>query len=377
LRLSAVVSALVLLACAGLAAFAWTSRPARPPATAAATGMDVLRAYKCRTAETKRIIIRGVEDNHSLVGDEPNFVRGGRQFADTLSAFAGGSYEQVQSDRRMTDSFEAPPNTASGLFLVRLKAVANNDNDTFAVGDVTAQVTADPTVRRFSSLVVDVGKRPGWSRRGELHFAELSAIELIQPYTTPSLPDRTLLDFIRSGMNDGWIDVVVQDDTSVDFVGVALCLEPPRGQGLSLAPWRGAPPPMDGVVVLTCRHGGRDQHNCGLYVGDMPCATPLPVACIRPMAAPMPRPLTGHIASGVWSGGRLAFTEPTPGSRFATIGEVDRFCAARFGADWRAAELHDGTHNTAIAGFGDPGRVPDRVWVDILNQPYATCWARR
>lgn len=376
MRLPAVISALVLVACAGLAAFAWTQRPDTRPVTAA-TGIDILRAYKCRQAETKTIIIRGVEDNHSPLGDEPNFIRPERRFPDTLSFFAGGSYDQIQADRRMTDSFEVPANTAAGLFLIRLKGVANNDNDTIAIGDMSTYVAPDPAVRRFSSLVPRLEQSSGWSRQNDIQFAELSDIELRHPNHLTRPSDRTLLDFIRSGMNGGWVDVMVQDDTSVDFIGVALCLEPPGGQGLTLSSWKGQAHPMDGVVALTCGHGGRDQHLCGHYVGDTACATPLPVACIRPMAAPLPRALTRHFSSGVWSGGRLAFTEPTPGSRFATIGAVDAFCASRFGADWRAAELHDGTHNTGIAGFGDPATVPDRAWVDIIGQPYATCWARR
>lgn len=376
MRLPAVISALVLVACAGLATFAWTQRPIERAATAT-TGMDILRAYKCRTAETKRIIIRGVEDTHSPVGDEPNFIREDRRFPDTLSFFSGGSYDQIQADRRMTDSFEVPANTAGGLFLIRLKAVANNDNDTIAIGDIRTYVAPDPAVRRFSSLVPRLEQSLGWSRQNDIHFAELSAIALRQPNRAASSPDRTLLDFIRSGMNGGWVDVMVQDDTSVDFIGVALCLEPPGGQGLSLSSWQGEPHPIDGVVALTCGHGGRDQHACGHYVGDTPCATRLPVACIRPTAAPIPRALTRHFSSGVWSGGRLAFTKPTPGSNFATIGEVDAYCAASFGAGWRAAELHDGTHNTGISGYGDPATLPHRAWVDIIGQPYATCWARR
>ncbi len=376
MRLPAVISALVLVACAGLATFAWTQRPIEPAATAA-TGMDILRAYRCRSAETKRIIIRGVEDNHSPFGDEPNVIRPERRFPDTLSFFAGGSYDQVQADRRMTDSFEVPANTAGGLFLVRLKAVGNNDNDTIAIGDVSTYVTADPAARRFSPLVAKLEQSPGWSRQNDIYFAEFSAIALRQPNSVVSPPDRTLLDFVRSGMNGGWVDVMVQDDTSVDFIGVALCLEPRGGKGMSLASWRGEPHPIDGVVSLSCAHGGRDQHLCDPYVGDTACATALPVACIRPMAAPIPRALTRHFASGVWSGGRLAFTEPAPGSRFATIRDVDAYCAESFGADWRAAELHDGTHNTGISGYGDPATLPDRAWVDIIGQPYATCWARR
>ncbi|MDP2261249.1 MAG: hypothetical protein Q8J89_16195 [Caulobacter sp.] len=377
MRLSAAVSALVLLVCAGLASFAWTTRPPKAPATAS-TGMDTLRAYRCRSAETKTIIIRGVEDNHLPAGDEPNVIRAERRFPDTLTYFAGGSYDQIQADRRFTDSFRAPANTARGLFLIGLKAVANNDTDTITIGDLSTFSPINPVGTRFGSLIARLEHLPGWSRQGDLHLAELSAISLYRGLDgDEGAPGRTLLDLIRSGANEGWVDISVQDDTSVDFIGVALCQEPPRGKGLSLAPMSMEPLPIKGVVALTCSHGGRDQRNCDPYVGDMVCEARLPVACFRPMASAMPRALSRHFARTVWSGGQIAFTSPVAGSSLATIGEVDARCASRFGGEWRAATLHDGTNNMGISGFGDPATLSGRVWVDSIDQPYATCWARR
>ena len=172
------------------------------------------------------------------------------------------------------------------------------------------------------------------------------------------------------------MDVFVQDDTAVDVMGAAICVEPARDKGFSLSRFTGAPTPDRNIVTISCAHGGRNQYACDHYVGDTSCATPLPIACFRPLGAPMPKMLEPFYASQMWSGGELAFTEPVPGDRFHTIGEVNAHCARRFGPAWRAAALGDGMHNMGISAFGDARRLSSRAWVDIANSPYATCWTR-
>lgn len=379
MRLSGVIPALVLVASISVSAFV-LSRPAPPADPEPATAMDLLRAYKCRRAETKQIIVRGVEDNYSPTGEEPNFIRQGRQAADNLTYFAGGSYDQIQLDRRFTDSFRVPANTARGLFVIRMKAVGNNDSDTISIGDVST--FSDAWLPRFGAGVIALERASGWTKRKDIYAAEFTAII---PRAAPRpAPDQvrsttgraSLLEFVRNGGADGWIDVLVQDDTSVDTMGAAICIEPPRGKGFSLSLFKGAPVPDADVVTISCAHGGRDQHACDHYVGDTSCATPLPIACFRPKGAPMPGSLERHYASQMWSGGELAFTEPLPGDSFRTIGDVNAHCTRRFGPAWRAAALGDGTHNMGISAFGDARRLSTRAWVDIANSPYATCWTR-
>lgn len=376
MRLSAIISALVLAACGGLSGYAWTRMPAevvKPPPS----GMDVLRDYKCRRSETKQIIVRGVEDNHSPAGNEPYFIRPDRMHPDTQSFFAGGSYDQVQADRRLTDSFKVPTNVARGLFLMRLKPVANNETDTFGIGDMSTLAATEASRGRGSGSVVGIEKSPGWSKQSELHFAELGAIQLRLPATKDhSASERTLLDYIQSGENNGWVDYAVQDDTSVDFAGMALCLEPPRGKGLTLAPFVGEPIHEKGLVALSCVLGARNQPICDPYVGDTLCSARLPVACFHPLGKPVPISIAKHVARAMWSGGRLAFTEPIAGSSFASAKEVDALCVARFGSDWRAAKWHDGPNNYGIAGLSDQAAPQSRVWIDVVGSPYATCWAR-
>ena len=377
MRLSVVISALVALSSCALMAYAWTVRPADGQPQAA-TGMDILRDFKCRRAETKSIIVRGAEDNHSPAGNEPNFIRPDRQRPDILSFFAGGSYDQVRPDLRMTDSFKVPANVARGLFVIRLKPLANSDSDVMSIGDITSSVMLDSSDGRFGSSLMKLPELPGWTRQNELFFTDIGSISLREPSISGrEAPTRTLLDFVRSGANDGWVDFFVQDDTSVDFAGLALCLEPPRGNGVSLAPWAAEPLPIKDVVAMTCVFGGRDERMCDPYIGDTTCSARLPVTCFRPEGQAMPRRLTKHGAAQIWSGGRLAFTEPVAGSSFGTVGQVNAFCTARFGGGWRAAGLLDGSTNMGIAGRSTMASPTSRVWVDALDSPYATCWARR
>lgn len=374
-RLPVIFSVLVLIASAVLAAHAWTVRPVRA-VEVAQTGMEVLRAYRCKQGETKQIILRGVEDNHSPAGDEPNFIRPGRQSADVQSFFAGGSYDQVQADRRVTDSLQVPARTAHGLLLIRLKPLADASTDTIAIGDMRGMAMTASEAGRFTSPLPKLGMQPGWTRQGELHSARLDAIALLRYDPRGRLvAGGTLLGMIRSGASDGWVDVWVQDDTSVDFLGVALCLEPATDNGLTLAPLGGVPLP-GGIGAVSCGMNAKDQPQCDPYVGDTPCATRLPLACIRPDGKSAPAALRSHYARGLWSGGTLAFTEPVAGNAFATYRDADAHCAARFGPEWRTARLHDGTDNQGIAGYS-AAPVPDgRVWIDVVGSPYATCWAR-
>lgn len=377
MRLSSVISSLILVAAGALGAYGWIMRPAEIGATTPASGMDILRAYECRRGETKSIIVRGVEDNHSPAGEEPIFIREGRRNPDVQSYFTNGSYDQVQPDRRLTDSFRAPSNTASGLFLLRLKSVGDNQNDTLAIGDLTAMTRAGSRGDRFGKMIADLSMAPGWSREGEYYFGEFDSIRLQEVAADGRLkPTVTLLSFIRAGAAEGWVDYTVQDDTSVDFVGIALCLEPAPGKGLTLSPFKEQLKPLPGVVALTCFFGGQNEQMCDPYVGDTACSSQLPVACIRPDGRPVPKALIGHNAGTSWSGGQLAFTEPVAGSRFANFRQVDSFCAAQFGTGWRTARWHDGTSNSDIAGRTASISPQSRVWIDIADSPYATCWAR-
>ncbi len=386
MRLTVTIPLLVLAVGASVVVMSAASflRPrASDAAEAPRTGVEMLRSFPCRKAETKHIRIRGAEDGFSPAGDEPGYIRPGRLTANTRSFYRDNRYDQYQADRPFTDSIEVPARISSGLFVISLRKVANNDNDTFGIGDLSppAEGTRSPSL---GALVTRLDKAPGWRRTGTLYAADLGAAVLSLPSnaaTTAASPERgagapaTLLSYIRSGRSTSWLDVAVEDDTSVDFMGVAVCEEPERTRGLTLAPGEIGPHPSPDAVFLACRRVRDGSHVCDPYAGDTPCSTRLPLACFKPGDIPAPRALKQSAAYRSWSGGTLALSEPVRGDSFAVVAEADRYCAARFGAGWRAAEFHDGVRE-GIAARGDPSAVARRAWIDIADQPYATCWRR-
>ncbi len=115
--------------------------------------------------------------------------------------------------------------------------------------------------------------------------------------------------------------------------------------------------------------------NCGAYQGDTPCTTELPILCIRKSGAGFPLPPPASVINTdqyyKWAGGVVGTTKPTAAP--STRANANALCVKEFGADWRVAEFHDGWgwHFQAYGGVGDPSKP---FWVDINDQPNATCW---
>jgi hypothetical protein len=374
LRLSVVILWLVLVASAALVAFVGAPAPA-PVAAAPTTGMDILRAYKCRRPETKSIIVRGVEDNFSPVGEERGFIRPGRRSQQTLTSSPDPRYDYDQEDHFFSDSLALPPRVASGLLVMGLRPNGDTRTDGVGYGDISSTL---PHVRagRYGSIALSlIPKTPAWQVRGALHSISLADLQISLDGRTAAVPgnQRSLLSLIRVE-NLPWLDIIVQDDTSVDFIGLAICQEPPRGKGLTVT--TAADPPGANLMALSCRFNKDESHICDPHAGDTPCDSTLPVVCLRQEGRGVPAALERNHSRWYWTGGSLALTEPVPASRFARIGDVDRFCASRFGSDWRAASLHDSGNPGGVTGFGDPRTSVGRAWIDILDQPYATCWTR-
>ncbi len=379
MRLTLSLPAVVLTVCAALVAATMgggvASAPpaARPPRS----GMELLEAFRCRSAETKRVIVRGVEDDFSPAGYEPSFIRPASRSARTLSFNKGTAYDQSQADRNFIDSILVPTPVARGLFVIGLRPILNNDNDTMLIRDQNSDTASYMDQPGFSAAVSALDRLAGWRRLGDVRYAEFASLTYDPRGVSPSLtPGWTLLDSLRAARGERWIDVLVQDDTSVDFIGLALCLAPTDRKGLTLAP---DPRPLPGglsLLALTCQFTKDEDRVCDPYAGDTPCDTKLPVACLRPRETPMPAALAQTDAGSQWVGGEIAMTEPVAASRFATIGQVDRFCADRFGPGWRTAALHDSLSVAGLVGEGRDGPSRSRAWVDIVDQPYGVCWAR-
>lgn len=346
-------------------------------------GMDILHAYACGPGETKEILVRGVEDGFSPAGEEPGFIRAGRNSGLPPARQGAGQYDQVNADRHLLDSFRVTGTYSSGIFLFRARALGDNSNDGIGLGDLSVDKETGRLGPRGGIILANMAGDARWVTRGEIRHAALKDIFINRNYPTPPAgdglsPERSysLLSFLNEPAGPGWLDIVVQDDTAVDFVGLALCSPPPVKRGVTLTPYR--PPALErpGIVNLACHPVRNGDHRCDPYVGDTPCSAALPVACLRPGDLPPPVDSDGSSLTLAWSGGTIAVTEPVAGERFRSVRDVETFCARHFGADWRVASINDGMRNQSVSGKGDAQTILGRVWVDIADQPHATCWDR-
>jgi hypothetical protein len=127
--------------------------------------------------------------------------------------------------------------------------------------------------------------------------------------------------------------------------------------------------PTTGTVDVGCWNG------CDAYHGDTSCKKALPLLCIKKSGPGFPLPVPTSVDNSnqyhKWAGGVIGTTKPVvpPSTRAA----ADALCVQEFGPGFRVAEHHDGWgwHFQAFGGVGNPAQ---NFWVDINNQPGATCW---
>lgn len=385
MRLSVAVPAVVLMIAStllglGLTAAGEASAARRRAEAVPRTGMDILNAHACGEGETKQIMVLGVEDGFSPAGSEAGFIRAGRNDAARLPRSGTGEYDQVNVDRGFTDSFKVEGRVASGLFVMRARSLNGSDNDSLAFGNLAVDVETESPGLMGGGLFANLPKT--WSTEGEVIYASLENLRLFEAtggnwsnLAVPGGVDLSLGSYLNDPNSPGWLDIMVQDDTAVDFMGLALCRPPAVRKGVTLAPTTLPGHPLPDVIDLTCFGIRKVGEPCDPYVGDTVCSAALPVACLRPGNAPSPV-RAGSVARTAWTGGSLAVTEPVRGDSFRTIRDVQRLCAARFGPDWRVANINDGGRFLIISAQGDRRTVTGRVWVDAVNQPHGVCWAR-
>jgi hypothetical protein len=147
--------------------------------------------------------------------------------------------------------------------------------------------------------------------------------------------------------------------------------------------------------------------SCNAYTGDTDCGQKLPVLCKKIDNSPRPAYAVPGFVNPQdpfycgWNMAHVTTTVPVPGSQFKTIKDADLFCTESFGTGWVTAEFHDsryipGMNGQTYAGaqwtqyglqqkyqsggwkwytYGDV-RNDTRLWMDINDQPAATCWVR-
>lgn len=388
MRLSVAVPAVILIIAStllglGLTVSGQAAAERRRVEAIPRTGMAILKAHACGRGETKQILLLGVEDGFSPAGTESGFIRPGRSYAAWLPREGAGQYDQVNVDQAFADSFKVEGRVAGGLFVIAVRGLDGNDNDSLNFGALDKNPNIGPGGWLGGDLVSGLRSGGAWSVEGEVLHADLAEMQMSIRHGAAGAEEalgaeavRSVLSYLDRGEGGGWLDVFVQDDTAIDFMGLALCRPPVAARGVTLMPIALRGPEHRGLIHLGCHNVHDASRRCDPYVGDTTCSSALPVACFRPANLPAPVDAAGRVVTAQWSGGEIAVTEAVRGDRFRTVGEVEAFCARRFGDGWRVAATHDGVRNQSVSGRGDPATVTDRVWVDIADQPHATCWAR-
>lgn len=342
-------------------------------AARSASGMAMLADYRCRRGETRRVVVRGVEDGYSVAGVEPAGLHPRLRGVDLETYPRQVGYDDPDVDGEVSDHFELPARVGSARLAIRFRPNGDNANDHIRIGDLaTTRRGAPPAAHAIYAAPVGLLSRGrGWSQRGDLYWAELADLKMAS--------GRTLLDLVRSGDGTRTIDVTLGDDTAVDFMAMAYCEQPAGGHGLTLAHQSRLDGMSPGVVAFDCRDDRPGGTACDPITGDQACEAALPLLCYRDRDLPAPKgvpKMQAELMTRSWSGGEVAATAPVAGTRFATIAEADRHCAHSFGKDWRVAEWHLGGRGWGFSARDGGRRFAGRYWVDIRGASYGTCWRR-
>jgi len=345
--------------------------------TAPLTGMERLEHFQCARGETKEIVLRGVEDDFSRTGDET--IARGALYLFLAERFSHGSvgvdrvYDDDRLDQVLVDRLELSPRTASGLIALRIREWAQPRNDTITIGDLINKST-DGHAHIETFIRVEAGEPSPWTADGELFYARLKDLSFPPSGSveTGPLPRHyaNLLEWIRAGDAEVSVEYAISEDTMVDFVGVAACLEPPAHQGTSFLV---APHPRDDSIVLLNCADQEGRGHCDPYVGDTACGMALPLACLNPQNLPVPEEALDFIDEMAWTGAGIRFTPPLVGETIMTQSQGHAQCAAQFGPDWRMMNIHDGLMVQSIIGRGE-SPYPAQAWIDSPDQQYGNCW---
>ena len=338
---------------------------------------DALNAYSCRVAETKQIILGGEEDGFALTGTEINtpgifayYQRNRTGSRDSIDI--DRSYDVGGQDSAFLETFELPSNVAHGIIVMRVRLLSTLRNDAVSIGGLyEGHMMSESATFAFS----DPDKHPGWTLNGEVLQAQLGELVFPQRFSADKteLPKKydSVLDYVQSANKP--LNIAISDDTMVDVIGFALCIEPERGKGVTFLVNK----VDDELVSLSCNTDQREDH-CSVYKGDTVCETELPIACFSDDGYELPESLVNDPAGREqsWSAGSIKFTQNMRGDTFKSQQDGHKFCRESFGPKYRLANIHDGMQVNGFIAYGRAADI-DQAWVDSNLEPYGNCWTMR
>lgn len=335
---------------------------------APSSGMTLIEAHHCRPAETKHVLVRGIEDDYSSTGAEPARVHPRLAGLDLDVEFTAASFDSAPPDTFVTDFFEFPAGIVSGLIVIKMRPNGDNANDHVSIGDFETRLRSTPPDRSrvYNDELRRLALSKGWKSVRDLYWVSMADL--------PLNAGETVLDLATAARGSRIVDITVGEDTVVDFVAAVACERPKTRAGVTLVHREATP--ANGIAAFACK-GFFGIPDCNPYAGDHSCSARLPLLCHRDrnLAAPLSDSVSND-ANRFWTGGEVAATPPVAGDSFKTIAEADAHCASHLDAGWRVAEWHMGGGGWNLTARSGGRTFAGRYWIDIRNQPYATCWRR-
>ena len=383
--------AAALAAGLGLGALAMSSRitphAEAPMFELPAPGMAALEAFTCPVGTIKRLQLRGQEDAFARTGAEPSRLSEGlRRFPVHTRRFEqrgqyGGSrdYDEMGEAKHLYDSFDLDAGLVEGWLVMGLLDSAIGARDGIGLYitevwdglDTLAERNAVTGARPISALQ-EVVRRGEYSVRG----ARLSEMTTPDFREDASEVTRKFFDVVDAALPqrpEVELGVVVGDDASVDFLGLATCHARKEPYGMS---WSSSHLFRDltGLNLMSCNFDLTQEH-CDAMAGDTPCSAQLPLACYRDGARQPPTgiPVAQLRIEANFSGGEIRLTKPVAGEDLATRDDANAHCARSFGEGWSVLDHHVAGGDLALTHSDLPHGA--RAWVDIRTSPNATCWA--
>lgn len=343
------------------------------------SGMEALDLFQCRKAETKQIILSGIEDNYTAGGeaDVPittlhNFVA--KRIAPKGALTVDRNYDETGFDKFFLDTVDVPSKTTAGLFVLRARSLTETSNDSLNIGELESKWRA---THNSAFLFGRPEEFPAWTVNRNVFAARLSDLTFTEGrFLSNGEPEQrdyeNLLDFITSSPDETRpVDVLLGDDHVVDFFGFAVCLPPEKEMGLT---FRVAAHPVDSCFVNLSCVDGEGENSCDPHSGDTLCTSALPLACFKPGDDPITEPFARTKMHPKWTGGRIQFTAPIVGSSLTKGEQAHAFCRSEFGDGFRAATHQERSQSLHYIAKGTPPPA-GRAWIQAKTEPYGNCWA--
>jgi len=358
--------------------FSGSTEASSPQASAA-----LIQQFKCDPGLTKIVVMHGLDDNFASGSEEPAAVRPALQEVERYRELAEGrhgvfgrrGYDEGGADKFLIDHFELPRGIVSGQILTRLKLLPGSDTDSVTVGNFDPAAGLRNFRGEIEYLLDELAPAARRFPPDENGIVRIELERLQHDGSRVNGPPE-LIDYLNQTSRPDSIDLIVQDDTLVDFFAFLLCQEPAEAMGTRMFETTSGIGAI-GMSYLSCAEDPT-QPSCNPFRGDRLCRVPTPIACYRDGDRKLPptpdREAKYASLDDGFVGGEVRLSPPVKAERFGTLGDANKFCAAEFGPRWRVLSFHEATGAKALSF----SKIEPRAFglVQVGDNPYANCWDR-